>query len=65
MELEGQNFHAKVSDAYLKIAEEHPERFVVVDADRTPAEVFEDVRGAIDGVLAERDDLNGGHGPSD
>ena len=26
----------KVSDAYLRIAEEHPERFVVVDADRTP-----------------------------
>ena len=33
MELEGQDFHAKVSDAYLKIAEEHPERFVVIDAD--------------------------------
>ena len=33
MELEGQDFHAKVADAYLKIAEEHPERFVVVDAD--------------------------------
>ncbi len=65
MELEGQNFHTKVSDAYLKIAEEHPERFVVIDADRTPAEVFEDVKGAMDGVLAERDDLNGGHGPSD
>jgi dTMP kinase len=59
MELEGQDFHAKVADAYLKIAEEHPERFVVVDADRTPPEVFEDVRAAIDKVLSERDDLNG------
>ena len=60
MELEGQDFHAKVADAYLRIAEEHPERFVVVDADRTPAEVFEDVRVAIDKVLSDRDDLNGG-----
>ena len=34
MELEGQDFHAKVADAYLKIAEEHPERFVMIDADQ-------------------------------
>ena len=40
MELEGRDFHAKVADAYLKIAEEHPERFVVIEADRTQAEVF-------------------------
>jgi dTMP kinase len=57
MELEGQDFHAKVSDAYLKIAEEHPERFVVIDADRTPDEVFEDVKAAVEKVLADRDDL--------
>ena len=37
MEMEGQDFHTKVADAYLKIAEEHPERFVVVEADRAPA----------------------------
>ena len=53
MELEGQDFHAKVADAYLKIAEEHPERFVVVDADNPPSEVFEDVRAALDKALAE------------
>ena len=58
MELEGQDFHAKVADAYLKIAEEHPERFVVVDADRPPAEVFDDVRGALERALADRDDGN-------
>ena len=34
MELEGQDFHAKVADAYLRIAEEHPERFVVIEADK-------------------------------
>jgi dTMP kinase len=56
MELEGQDFHAKVADAYLKIAEEHPERFVVVDADKAPSEVFEDVRTALDRVVKDRED---------
>jgi dTMP kinase len=56
MELEGQDFHAKVSDAYLKIAEEHPERFVVVDADKPPTEVFVGVREALERVLKDRQD---------
>ena len=60
MELEGQDFHAKVADAYLKIAEEHPERFVVVDADDTPAEVFEGVRAALDKALADYERSNDG-----
>jgi dTMP kinase len=59
MELEGQNFHAKVADAYLKIAEEHPERFVVVDADKPEAQVFDAVRVAIDKALSEREDGGG------
>jgi dTMP kinase len=56
MELEGQDFHAKVSDAYLKIAEEHPERFVVIDADKSPAEVFVGVKSALQRVLKDRED---------
>lgn len=55
MEAEGEAFLAKVADAYLKIAEEHPERFVVVRADRTPDEVFEGVREALDKALRDRD----------
>jgi dTMP kinase len=62
MELEGQDFHAKVADAYLKIAEEHPERFVVVDADQTPDEVFADVRDALDRAL-ETYEQGDGDGP--
>ncbi len=58
MELEGQDFHAKVSDAYLKIAEEHPERFVVIDADRPQAEVFESVKEALGRVLKDRDEAD-------
>ena len=56
MEQEGQQFLAKVADAYLKIAEEHPERFVVVDADRDPAAVFDSVREALERAVHERDD---------
>ena len=56
IEMEGQDFHAKVSDAYLRIAEEHPERFVVVDADQTPEKVHEQVVEALGRVLRERDD---------
>jgi dTMP kinase len=62
MELEGQDFHAKVADAYLKIAEEHPERFVTIDADQSPAEVFDDVRAALDKVLEEYERTNGEDG---
>ena len=56
MEREGQQFLAKVADAYLKIAEENPERFVVVDADRDPATVFDSVRVALDRAIHDRDD---------
>jgi dTMP kinase len=64
MELEGQDFHAKVSDAYLKIAEEHPERFVVVDADKPPADVFEGVKNALHKVLKDREDNGSGVAPN-
>ncbi len=59
MELEGQEFHVKVADAYLKIAEEHPERFVVVEADKPPAEVFDQVRAALGTALIDRDGAGG------
>jgi dTMP kinase len=59
MELEGQDFHAKVADAYLRIAEEHPERIVVIDADKEPADVFVEVRQALEKALGEREDEAG------
>jgi dTMP kinase len=55
MEQEGQMFLAKVADAYLRIAEEHPERFVVIDADQEQAKVFDAVREALDRAVHERD----------
>jgi dTMP kinase len=56
IEMEGGDFHAKVADAYLRIAEEHPERFVIVDADGVPEEVHARVVEALKRVLKERDD---------
>jgi dTMP kinase len=54
IEIESGAFHAKVSDAYLRIAEEHPERFVVIEADDVPERIHERVVEAIDRVLRER-----------
>ena len=56
IEMEGGDFHAKVADAYLRIAEEHPERFVVVDADAPPEQVHDKVIDALKRVLKERDE---------
>jgi dTMP kinase len=54
IEVETGDFHSKVSDAYLKIAEEHPERFVVIDADDTPEKVHEQVVSSLQRVLKDR-----------
>ena len=53
IESEGADFHAKVADAYLHIASEHPERCIVVDASQAPAKVLRDVERAIETALPE------------
>jgi dTMP kinase len=58
IESEDAAFHAKVADAYLKIAEEHPERFVVIDATQAPASVERDVRAAIGKALGPAPDAS-------
>jgi dTMP kinase len=47
IESESEDFHAKVADAFLRIAEEHPERFVVIEAAETAEGVHEQVREAL------------------
>ena len=42
----------------MRIAEEHPERFVVIDGDREPAAVFDDVRAAVERALRERQEAH-------
>ena len=51
IESEDQVFHAKVGDAFLRIAEDHPERSVVVDADAPPDVVHQRVKQALVGYL--------------
>jgi dTMP kinase len=62
IESEELTFHAKVSDAYLRLADEHPDRFVVVDAAGSPQDVHQRVRAALDRVLAA--DEEGTAGPT-
>jgi dTMP kinase len=50
-EVEDLAFHAKVADAYLRIADEHPDRFRIIDASGTPEEVHLRVKGALDRFL--------------
>lgn len=45
-------FHARVREGYLTWAALHPARFRVVDATRTPDEVFEDVMRAVRPALS-------------
>src|SRR5438105_10650709 len=47
IESEDAAFHAKVADAYLRIAEEHPERFAVIDAGKPEEEVHVKIREAL------------------
>jgi dTMP kinase len=56
IEMEGGDFHAKVADAYLRIAEEHPERFVVIEADGPPEQVHDKVVEALKHVVKEREE---------
>lgn len=53
IESEGVDFHAKVADAFLHIASEHPERVAVIDASQPVDKVSTDVREAIDKALPE------------
>jgi dTMP kinase len=47
IEREDEAFHDRVAQAYLEVAERFPERFVVLDATRSPAEVHRDVVAAV------------------
>lgn len=48
IERESAGFHERVRQGFLALAEEHPERIVVVPADRPEDEVFAAVRSAVE-----------------
>jgi len=48
-----------VSEAYLKIADEHPQRFVVVDASQTPDAVADQIGVALDRLFEPKHERSG------
>ena len=51
LDVEKLAFHNKVRDSFHELAKKFPERFVIVDASKTPDEVFEDAYKAIEDRL--------------
>ncbi|MGH2655282.1 MAG: dTMP kinase [Actinomycetota bacterium] len=59
IESEDVAFHAKVADAFLKIAEDHPERFRVIDASGPPDQVHGRVQKELERFFAREDEAGG------
>lgn len=53
MELEGDSFHARVEAGYRELIRRDPERFIVVDATRTPEEIGKEVAEKVIARLME------------
>lgn len=51
LEAEASEFHTRVREAYLALAAAEPERFLVVDAARPPAEIAAEIRARIEPLL--------------
>ena len=65
LEAEGVSFHERVSIAYRKLAKYFPDRFVVLDAMNSPAELHEEVVKVLEERAAHRlDSTSGGPAPS-
>ncbi len=60
IESEDGSFHAKVADAYEKIAEEHPDKYAVIEAAGSEDEVATRVREALERVLVRVEEGRGG-----
>ena len=44
----GLDFHEKVRAGFLSVAEQHPKRCVVMDADQTPDDIFAQMKGVLE-----------------
>ncbi len=54
LEAEKSEFHARVRDAYLALAEAEPERFLVLDAAGSPEDIAAAIRDRVGALLAAR-----------
>lgn len=51
LEAEREEFHGRVRDAYLTLAEAEPERFLVLDAEESPEAIAERIRARVGALL--------------
>lgn len=51
VEREDEAFHNRVREGYLRMAREHPERFIRIDAEQSPAQVCAAALEALAGIL--------------
>jgi dTMP kinase len=51
LESEQAAFHASVREEFLALAEAEPERFLVLDASRVPADLATDIQGRVQALL--------------
>ncbi|MDD5434722.1 MAG: dTMP kinase [Nitrospira sp.] len=54
IESEAIEFHQKVREGYLKLAEEYPERAYLIKTDKDRAEVHEEIKGVFDKFISQR-----------
>jgi dTMP kinase len=58
LEKAGDEFHAKVSSAYLQLAKKFPDRFVILDASRSKEAIHEDIIRAYGEHVSDEDELS-------
>ena len=51
IDMESLKFHQKVREGYLEIARKNPRRWRIVDASKSPEEVFEEIKKAVEEEL--------------
>ena len=54
IESETLKFHQKIRKAFKQIAKKEPKRFIIIDASKTPEEVYTQAKGKIDALLKNR-----------
>ena len=54
MEKQARDFHRRVRDGYLKIAERDPDRFLTLDATQTAAEVQAQIWSRVEQLLSPK-----------
>lgn len=57
IEQEGVEFHRQVREAYRLLADRHANRFLIIDASKTPQQIAAEVSRKVDAMLAAREEI--------